>query len=164
MTILRVYSCHRSLTHTCSMVLSPHSSMHVGTQATMPYLRPSAAPAGWRATKKAKKSATAVFRSPFLSPISDVKCADSALPICRFNQHTCGSLEGADRTLDLSRELKRNSRARKGKRSVSSFNSVRLCRREVAFGGSSSSFSSMVCRVAEMRESSCCWTIAEEWD
>lgn len=81
MTILRVYNCHFFFTQTCSIVLSPQSSMHVGTQATMPYLRPSAAPAGWSVTKKAKKSATAVLRSPFLSPISVVKCADSALPI-----------------------------------------------------------------------------------
>jgi hypothetical protein len=82
MTILRVNSCHRCFTQTCSIVLSPHSSMHVGTQATMPYLRPSAAPAGCKATKKAKKRATAVLRSPLLSPMSVVKCADSALPIC----------------------------------------------------------------------------------
>lgn len=80
--ILSVYSCHLPFTQTCSMVLSPHSSMHDGTHATMPYLRPSAAPAGCSVTKKAKKRATAVLRSPFFIPISVVKCADSALPIC----------------------------------------------------------------------------------
>jgi hypothetical protein len=34
-------------------------------------------------TKKAKKRATAVLRSLFFSPISAVKCADSAFPIYR---------------------------------------------------------------------------------
>jgi hypothetical protein len=47
----------------------------------MPYFLPSAAPTGCRVTKKAKKSATAVFMSPLSSPISVVKCADSAFPI-----------------------------------------------------------------------------------
>jgi hypothetical protein len=49
----------------------------------MPYLLPSAAPRGCRVTKKAKKRATAVFMAPLSSPISAVKCADSAFPIYR---------------------------------------------------------------------------------
>jgi hypothetical protein len=51
----------------------------------MPYLRPSAAPTGCSVTKKAKKRATAVFRSEDESPMSRVKWADSALPIYRFH-------------------------------------------------------------------------------
>jgi hypothetical protein len=66
----------------------PHSSMQLGTQRTMPYFLPKAAPAGCSATKKAKKRATAVLRSDLRSPMSLVKCADSALPIYRRQQAT----------------------------------------------------------------------------
>jgi len=55
--------------------------MVVGTHKAMPYRRPKAAPTGWRVTKKAKKTATAVLRSSLFRPISEVKWAVSALPI-----------------------------------------------------------------------------------
>jgi hypothetical protein len=65
----------------------------------------------------------------------------------------------AELALDLSSELNRNSSARKGSSSVSSFSSVRLCRREFVVCCPSSSFSSMVraeARGTEMVESSWC--------
>ena len=62
--------------------------MQLGTQCTMPYFLPSAAPSGCKATKKAKKRATAVFMAPLSSPISAVKCADSAFPICSYQYIT----------------------------------------------------------------------------
>ena len=64
----------------------------------------------------------------------------------------------------MSSELKRNRRARKGRRSVSSFSRVRLCRRELV-ATCPLSLSSMVhvedCD-AEMRESSCSSAMVEE--
>ena len=71
--IRRVKSCHLARTQTCRAVDIPHSVMHEGTHSTMPYFRPSAAPTGCKVTKKAKKRATAVLRSPFSRPISEVK-------------------------------------------------------------------------------------------
>jgi hypothetical protein len=85
MMMRRAYSCHLCRTQACSAVDTPQKNMHVGTQATMPYLRPSAAPTGCSATKKAKKRATAVLRSLFSRPMSAVKLADSAFPICRVS-------------------------------------------------------------------------------
>jgi hypothetical protein len=82
MRILSVYSCHRCRTQAWRAVEAPHDSMHVGTHATMPYLLPNAAPKGCSDTKKAKNNATAVLRSLLSMPMSPVKCADSALPIC----------------------------------------------------------------------------------
>jgi hypothetical protein len=81
MMMRSVNSCQRFRTQACSAVETPQKNMHVGTHVTMPYRRPRAAPAGCSATKKAKKRATAVLRSLFLSPMSVVKCADSAFPI-----------------------------------------------------------------------------------
>lgn len=81
MIMRSVYSCHLCLTQACSAVESPQTNMQLGTHATMPYLLPSAAPSGCRATKKAKKRAMAVLMLLFLSPTSAVKCADSAFPI-----------------------------------------------------------------------------------
>lgn len=78
----RAYNCHLCLIQAWSAVDTPHRNMQVGTQATMPYFLPRAAPRGCSVTKKAKKRATAVFRSLFFSPMSAVKCADSAFPIC----------------------------------------------------------------------------------
>ena len=51
----------------------PHASIQEGTQSTMPYLLPKAAPSGCRPTKKAKKRATAVFRASLSRPTSSVK-------------------------------------------------------------------------------------------
>ena len=67
-------------------------------------------------------------------------------------------------TFDLSSELKRKRRARKGRRSVSSFSRVRLCRRElvVRFSSSLSSMVHAEACAAEMRESSCSSTMVEE--
>jgi hypothetical protein len=85
--IRNVYSCHLCFTKMCNVVERPHKNMQLGTQATMPYLRPRAAPTGCSATKKAKKRAMAVLTSLFLSPMSAVKCADSAFPIYSIQQH-----------------------------------------------------------------------------
>jgi hypothetical protein len=82
MTIRKMKSCHLCLTQTCSAVDVPQIIMQLGTHLTMPYFLPSAAPRGCSATKKAKKSATAVLTSSLSNPISAVKWADSALPIC----------------------------------------------------------------------------------
>ena len=49
--------------------------MHDGTQTAMPNFLPSAAPTGCRATKKAKKKATAVLRDDGGMPTSPVKSA-----------------------------------------------------------------------------------------
>lgn len=57
----------------CKTVLKPHRLMQVGTQYAMPNFRPKAAPTGCRATKNAKKKASAVLRSPGESPASRVK-------------------------------------------------------------------------------------------
>jgi hypothetical protein len=87
------YSCQRWRTQACSAVDKPQRNMHVGTHATMPYFLPKAAPSGCRATKKAKKRATAVLRSLFARPMSEVKLADSAFPICRVSlsaEKCCG--------------------------------------------------------------------------
>jgi len=81
MRMRSVYSCHLCLTHACNAVQTPQRSIQLGTQSTIPYLLPKAAPSGCSATKNAKNSATAVFNAPLSSPISAVKCADSAFPI-----------------------------------------------------------------------------------
>jgi hypothetical protein len=145
----KVYSCHRYRIHACSAVQTPHSSMQLGTHGTMPYLLPRAAPTGCSVTKKAKKRATAVLRSPLSSPMSVVKCADSAFPIC---EACCQLLLGAAlcqpviRTLDLSSALKRNSSARNGSRRQSSFRTVLLCTLGSTTYGSSTSSGGIACR------------------
>lgn len=83
MMMRREYSCHLACIHTCNAVHTPHAAIHAGTHNAIPTRRPTAALMGCSATKNPKKRATAVFRSPLASPMSEVKWAVSALPIYR---------------------------------------------------------------------------------
>lgn len=147
----RVYSCHLCWTHACSAVAIPQRIIHVGTHATMPYLLPRAAPTGCSDTKKAKKRATAVLRSPLSRPMSVVKCADSAFPI--YTPKAVSSClhvvtEHVGHTFALSSALKRKRSARNGRSRQSSFRSVRLCTRGSTRSTSSTSSGCIVGRGA----------------
>lgn len=85
------------------------------------------------------------------------------LGIAYLHDCQCSSgFGGAQRTLLLSSELNRNSSARKGRSSVSSLISVRLCKRAVGASLSSSWCMVRAGRGADRRASSCCWLIAVE--
>jgi hypothetical protein len=144
MTIRSKMSCHLLRTQICSMVHIPHNVIHPGTHMAMPNFRPNAAPTGCNVTKKAKNTATAVFRSPGFSPISFVKSAvylqsgmhsgkipkvqTSAFPIYSTLVTVANCSRKQKLTFDLSNELNRNSSAKKGSRMKSSLRTVRRSR------------------------------------
>jgi len=106
--VLNAINSHLLRTQMCMAVQSPHTSMQAGTNLTMPYFLPNAAPSGCSDTNTAKKMATLVLRSCGSRPASSVKFALSAFP-----------------TFDRSSELARKKMERKGRRMKSNFLTTR---------------------------------------